>query len=95
MANLRHPIDISAEDLAFLRRDIAQDFIADDGVIDETEMGILIQFDAAVERIRRARGMERGIELLVKQEGKPTRYTRDMFREIGVNLESTDPLDAA
>lgn len=95
MANLRHPIDIASEDLAFLRQDVVADFLSDDGDICDTEMGILIRFDEAVERIRRARGLERGIELLVKQEGVPTKYTHNLFEDIGVRLEALDPLDAA
>lgn len=95
MANLRHPIDIASEDLAFLRSEIVDDFLEDDDVICQRERGILIRFDEAVARITRARGIERGIELLVKQEGQPTKYTHNMFADIGVKLEVVEPLDAA
>lgn len=95
MANLRHPVDVSAEDLSFLRPELEADFLSDDGAICEQERGILIRFDEAVERIRKARGYERGIELLMKQEGKPTRYTKSMFEDFGIKLESVEPLDAA
>lgn len=92
MGNIRHPYDASIEDLSFLRPHIVRDFVSDDGQICEAEQDILTDFDEAVNRLRLARGLERGIELLMKQEGKPTRYTHDMFKDIGVHLE---PLDVA
>lgn len=95
MGNRRNPTDVSIEDFAFLRRDMERDFIEDDGVICEREAGILIHFDIAVERLRRQRGLERGFELLIKQEGVPTRYTKEMFSEIGISLVPDKPLDAA
>lgn len=76
-----------------MRKDLERDFIEDDGVICDVEMGILINFDQAVQRIKRARGMERGLELLMKQEGVPTKYTHSVFSDIGVKLEALDPLD--
>lgn len=95
MGNRRNPTDVSIEDFAFLRRDMERDFYEDDGVICEREEGILIQFDIAVERLRRQRGLERGLDLLVKQEGVPSRYTKEIFSEIGISLVPDKPLDAA
>lgn len=92
MANLRHPYDVELENLAFMRRDLERDFLEDDGVIDKTERGILIQFSSSVDRMFRARGLERGIELLMKQDARPTKYTLDLFEDVGIRLE---PLDAA
>lgn len=61
-------------------------------MICEKEGGILINFDIAVNRMRRARNLEHATELAMKQDGEITRYTRDAFRSAGLHIE---PLDAA
>lgn len=93
MANHQHPYDRSLEDLGFIKIGLVNDFLEDDGVIDEKEAGLLIQFETAVARIHRGRTIERATELLMKQEpGTITRFTRQRFEEAGLHI---DPLDAA
>lgn len=94
MANLRHPVDIGLENLAFLRFDITRNFLADDGIVCDDERGILIQFDQAVASMSRARNLEKAITLAVKQDGAVTRYTQQQFAEAGLMVSPIDP-DAA
>src|SRR5699024_1277487 len=93
VANHQHPYDVSVEDFGFIKLDLVSDFLEDDGVIDEKEHGLLIQFEAAVARIRRGRSIDRAAALAMKQEpGTISRFTRQRFEEAGLHVE---PLDAA
>lgn len=92
MGDRRHAVDESVEQLQELRQGIEADFLTDDGVIDATERGMLIQFDQAVASIRRVRNLQRAVALAEKQDGEVTRYTRQQFAEAGLSIE---PLDAA
>ena len=93
MGNRSHPYDVSLEDFGFIRLDLIEDFIQDDGVIDEKEQGLLIQFETAVARINRGRTIERAADVLMKQDpGNLSRFTRQRIKEAGLHI---DPLDAA
>ena len=92
MGNIRNPYDVAAEELADVKADLVSEFTADDGMISERELGIIVQFDAAADRIRRTRGLEHALELLMKQNGRFTRYTDDVLADVGLKLE---PLDIA
>lgn len=92
MGNIRNPYDVAAEELADVKADLMSEFTADDGVICERDLGIIVQFDAAADRIRRTRGLEHALELLMKQNGRFTRYTDDVLADVGLKLE---PLDIA
>lgn len=91
MGNLEHPIDGALCDLSVLRREMVEEFRADDGVICAREQAIILRFDEGRERIMRARNLERAIALAVKQEGRVTEYTSRQFASAGLHIAPLEP----
>ena len=92
MGNIEHPIDRVIGNMVYLRMEAERDFLADDGRIDPVEQMLLNGYSECERVIRQVRSLERAHDLAVKQEGKVTDYTREMFRLAGLKV---DPVDAA
>ena len=92
MGNIEHPIDRVIGNMALLNNEIRRDFLGDDGVIDPVEQMILNGIEEARTVISKVRSLDRAHDLAVKQEGKVTDYTKEMFKLAGLHVE---PLDAA
>lgn len=92
MGNIEHPVDRVIGNLSYLNDEVRRDFISDDGVIDPVEQMILNGLEEVRNVIGKVRSLEKAHDLAVKQEGKVTDYTKEMFRLAGLHVE---PLDAA
>ena len=91
MANNAHPVDGALIDFSMVKREMVEDFLADDGCICEQEEHILAAFKDAVRVVERDRKVERAIEYLQRAE-RITRYGQELWNDAGFSIE---PLDAA
>ena len=91
-----HPMDDAIFDLALVRRQMIEDFVADDGVVCETERKIISLFDQAVSVVAHDRSVDRVFAHLERMpRGEVTEYTGRLFRYMGLEVKPICSLDEA